>query len=88
MQPLSCHILPAIFNREFFHSGTKIVRHINLFGRTALVTGATGHLGLEAARHLVKVWASRVILTARTQSKGETVAAELRSALPKTNTCV
>lgn len=40
-------------------------------GRTIIVTGANTGLGKEAARHLVRLNAERVIITARTASKGE-----------------
>ncbi|KAH6884903.1 hypothetical protein B0T10DRAFT_409597 [Thelonectria olida] len=43
----------------------------SFLGRTVLVTGASGGLGLEAARHYVRLGASRVILGVRSQSKGD-----------------
>ena len=73
---------PGTVWKQVFHRVPKIPPHINLSGKTALVTGATGGLGLEAARQLLLVRASRLILTARTQSKGQTAAAELQSAFP------
>ena len=45
-------------------------------GRTALVTGATGGIGLEIARALA-AGGARVILPARNRAKGESVAATL-----------
>jgi len=45
-------------------------------GRTALVTGATGGIGLEIARALAEGGA-RVILPARNREKGERVAADI-----------
>lgn len=46
-------------------------------GRTIIVTGANTGLGKEAARHLVKLNAERVIITSRTASKGEAAAKEI-----------
>jgi len=42
----------------------------SLTGKTVLVTGATTGLGLECAVQSVQAGASRVIITARTASKG------------------
>ena len=41
-------------------------------GKTVIVTGATSGLGYEAALKFAKLGASKVILTARDMSKGQT----------------
>ncbi len=41
-------------------------------GRTILLTGATSGLGFEAAKKIVGLYADRLIITARTESKGQT----------------
>lgn len=46
-------------------------------GRTIIVTGANTGLGKEAARHLVRMNADRVIITSRTASKGEAAAKDI-----------
>jgi NAD(P)-dependent dehydrogenase (short-subunit alcohol dehydrogenase family) len=46
-------------------------------GRTIIVTGANTGLGKEAARHLVKLNAERVIITSRDASKGEAAAKDI-----------
>lgn len=51
----------------------------DLTGRTALVTGATGGIGLEIARSLAAAGAT-VILPARDRAKGERVAADIPGA--------
>ncbi|KAF2449999.1 retinol dehydrogenase 12 [Karstenula rhodostoma CBS 690.94] len=43
-------------------------------GQTIVVTGSNTGLGLEAARHIVRLGAARVILAVRTISKGEAAA--------------
>jgi len=49
----------------------------SLRGKTALITGASGHLGAAMARGLAEAGA-RVIVSSRHLEKGETLAAELR----------
>lgn len=46
-------------------------------GQTIIVTGSNTGLGLEAARLLVRLNVSKVILAVRTLSKGETAAADI-----------
>ncbi len=57
----------------------EVLEGIDLSGRVAIVTGASGGLGAVAARGLAKAGAA-VTLTARDVPKGEKVAAEIRSA--------
>jgi len=56
----------------------EVMEGIDLSGRTAIVTGASGGLGAVAARGLAQAGAA-VTLTARDVAKGEKVAAEIRS---------
>jgi NAD(P)-dependent dehydrogenase (short-subunit alcohol dehydrogenase family) len=53
----------------------------NLRGKTAVVTGANGGLGLETAKALAAKGA-HVVMAARNQSKAEGAAAEIRSDTP------
>lgn len=46
-------------------------------GQTVIVTGSNTGLGLEAARHLVRLKAAKVILAVRTVSKGEAAVADI-----------
>lgn len=46
-------------------------------GQTIIVTGSNVGLGLEAARHFVRLDASKVILAVRTIKKGEAAAASI-----------
>lgn len=57
---------------------TDVLAGIDLHGKVALVTGASGGLGAETARALASVGA-RVTLTARDAAKGERAAAEIRA---------
>lgn len=53
-------------------------------GKTVLVTGASGGLGLEAARHYARLGAARVILGVRSQSKGESAKKSIDDSLKLT----
>jgi len=46
-------------------------------GQTVIITGANTGLGKEAARHVVRLGASKVILAVRTISKGQAAADEI-----------
>ena len=46
-------------------------------GQTIIVTGANAGLGLECARHLVKMGAKKTIIACRTVSKGEAAKADI-----------
>ncbi|KAM0303810.1 hypothetical protein ACHAPM_003380 [Fusarium culmorum] len=58
-------------------------KYLDLTGKTALVTGTTSGLGLEACRQLLSHGVSQLIMSARTEIKGEAVAAELRFQYPQ-----
>lgn len=51
-------------------------------GQTVIITGSNTGMGLEAARHLVRLDAARVILAVRSTTKGEAAAASIRSSFP------
>jgi len=46
-------------------------------GQTIIVTGSNTGLGLEAARHFIRLNAAKVVLAVRTISKGEAAAADI-----------
>ena len=46
-------------------------------GQTVIVTGSNTGLGLEAARHFIRLNAAKVILAVRTVAKGEKAATEI-----------
>lgn len=46
-------------------------------GQTIIITGANSGVGLEAARHIVRLGAAKVILAVRDVSKGERAAADI-----------
>lgn len=51
-------------------------------GKTAIVTGASGGLGLEAARHFARLNAAKVILGCRSTERGEAAKRDIEASLP------
>ncbi|RYP68165.1 hypothetical protein DL771_006815 [Monosporascus sp. 5C6A] len=67
-------LIPPRYFLEYFRSQlfTTLPRQSNSFaGQTVIVTGSNTGLGLEAARHIVHLGASKVILAVRDTSKGD-----------------
>ncbi|KAG8416189.1 hypothetical protein J3459_013686 [Metarhizium acridum] len=52
-------------------------------GRTVIITGANTGLGLEAARHFVRLNATRVIIACRNVAKGAAAKADIESTTPR-----
>ncbi len=63
----------------FDSTASQVAEGIDLSGRVAVVTGASGGLGKETARALAERGA-RVTLTVRDLEKGEQAAREIRDA--------
>ncbi|OBS20943.1 hypothetical protein FPOA_07283 [Fusarium poae] len=57
-------------------------KYLDLTGKTALVTGTTSGIGLEACRQLLSHGVSQLVMSARTKIRGEAVANELRIQYP------
>ncbi len=53
-----------------------------------IVTGSNTGLGLEAARHFLRLNATKVILAVRTSSKGESAAADLIASTKRTKSSI
>ncbi|KAF2230352.1 short-chain dehydrogenase/reductase-like protein, partial [Viridothelium virens] len=56
-------------------------------GQTIIVTGANVGLGLEAARHFVRLHATKVILACRSTSKGEDAKRDIEASTQRPDTC-
>ncbi|KAI1764577.1 hypothetical protein GGR53DRAFT_520291 [Hypoxylon sp. FL1150] len=67
------------FYRQFFSDA-------DLAGKTAIVTGANGGIGLECARILLNLGLSKLIIAVRDKTKGDVAAKTLRSD-PKLASC-
>jgi NAD(P)-dependent dehydrogenase (short-subunit alcohol dehydrogenase family) len=68
---------PATSKFGFESTTDEVLEGVDLSGKLALVTGASGGLGEETARALASHGA-RVVITARDMPKGEAVAAKIR----------
>jgi len=74
-----------LFNirRQLFQSVPPLPPGVNLAGKTALVTGSNVGLGLECARHFLRLQPSQLIMGVRSVEKGEAAAADLHSEFPE-----
>lgn len=82
--------LPTDFLGRFLKSQFKNLPYpdTSFAGQTVIITGANTGLGLEAARHIVRLNATRVILACRSLSKGEAAIASIKSSLPDHKTII
>ncbi|MCJ1357020.1 MAG: hypothetical protein MMC33_007016 [Icmadophila ericetorum] len=71
-----------IWNQCF---GTTPYPTSSFTGKTIIVTGSSNGLGLEAAKHFVRLNASKVILAVRNVEKGAQVKSEIESSFNKSN---
>ncbi|KIL84993.1 hypothetical protein FAVG1_11864 [Fusarium avenaceum] len=72
----------AFIWRQLFQSIPSPPSTIELFGQTALITGANTGLGFESARQLLALNLSHVILAVRSQSRGDIAANRLQAEFP------
>ncbi|KAL4767263.1 hypothetical protein BDW60DRAFT_212089 [Aspergillus nidulans var. acristatus] len=75
--------LVGFWIRHFNELAPPLPRSINLSGKTAIVTGSNIGLGFESAHHLLSLQLSHLILTVRSQSRGDAAAAELQRQYPE-----
>lgn len=74
--------LPGIFTKQILHRVPPIPSHITLEGRIALVTGGSSGLGFECSRQLLQCRLSHLIITGRSQTRGDAAASKLRNEFP------
>ncbi|KAJ5094735.1 hypothetical protein N7456_010596 [Penicillium angulare] len=82
--------MPGVFTAGFFYS-QFIYRPAypegSLEGQTVLITGANVGLGLEAARHAVRLGASRVIIGVRNVKAGEEAKQDIETSNNRPGVC-
>ncbi|KAI1210266.1 NAD(P)-binding protein [Annulohypoxylon truncatum] len=71
------------FLRRQLFGGPPVLsrRDFDLSGKTAIVTGANGGLGLECSRHLLNLGVSKLIIAVRNEAKGEAAREALTTVL-------
>ncbi|KAL7948380.1 hypothetical protein V8C42DRAFT_314249 [Trichoderma barbatum] len=67
----AAHVVWGLLTNRWSAPDFESLDNLPIHGKTVIVIGASGGLGLEAARHYVRLGASRVILGVRSQSKGD-----------------
>lgn len=74
--------IPGTLYKQIFVHPKPLPSDLRLNGRTAIITGASGGLGFEAARHLLKLKLSYLIIAVRSQAKGDAASTKLREEFP------
>ncbi|KAK3292265.1 uncharacterized protein B0H64DRAFT_466953 [Chaetomium fimeti] len=73
---------PGILTKQILHRVPRIPSRTTLQGKTALVTGGSSGLGFECGRQLLQCRLSHLVITTRSQTRGDAAAAKLRSEFP------
>lgn len=73
---------PGILSKQILHRVPPVPSRTTLQGKTALVTGGSSGLGFECGRQLLQCRLSHLVITARSQTRGDAAAAKLRSEFP------
>ncbi|KAL5374473.1 hypothetical protein DPSP01_011926 [Paraphaeosphaeria sporulosa] len=76
--------IPQILGEGLFAKLPVLVNEDTCAGKTYIITGGNHGLGLETARHLVRSFAARVILTVRNMKAGENAKADIERATGRT----
>jgi NAD(P)-dependent dehydrogenase (short-subunit alcohol dehydrogenase family) len=74
--------IPAFFRRQFSLHPPALPAGTDLTGRIAIITGGNAGLGLEASRQFLRLRPSQLIITVRSQSKGDAAVSTLRREFP------
>ncbi|KAI1134230.1 NAD(P)-binding protein [Hypoxylon sp. FL0543] len=79
--PFHSHFFGFLYRQWLLHR-KPIPTGTTLSGQTAIVTGANSGLGFEAARQLLRVGLSHLIVAVRSQSRGDAATQKLRREFP------
>ncbi|KAB5566847.1 putative short-chain dehydrogenase/reductase family protein [Coniochaeta sp. 2T2.1] len=75
-------LLLTLIRSQFLTTPRRAPAPTDLTGQVAIITGASSGIGLHAARHLLSLNLSHLILAVRNQAKGHAAAARLRGSYP------
>ncbi|KAK8011614.1 hypothetical protein PG990_010579 [Apiospora arundinis] len=85
LAPNPAPYFPSIFIETQFRTKQPPTPQLDLTGQVAIVTGANTGLGFEAARQLLVLRLTHLIITVRSSAKGEAAAEKLRREHPQAN---
>ncbi|KAK4069069.1 hypothetical protein Trihar35433_5648 [Trichoderma harzianum] len=77
----AAHVVWGLMTNRWSYPSIESLENLPIPGKTVIVIGASGGLGLEAARHYARLGASRVILGVRSQNKGDEAKRNITSSL-------
>ncbi|CEN60454.1 hypothetical protein ASPCAL02892 [Aspergillus calidoustus] len=72
----------AFFRRQFRMHPPPLPAGTDLTGRTVIITGGSGGLGVEASRQFLRLRPAHLIVTVRSQAKGDELTAKLQKEFP------
>ncbi|KAI2619547.1 NAD(P)-binding protein [Hypomontagnella submonticulosa] len=82
--PLDVPFFPNVFVKNQFHTKpSRPPKTTDLTGKVAIITGANTGLGFEAAKQMLSLRLSHLIIAVRNSVKGENAADKLRAKFPK-----
>ncbi|KAI2618424.1 NAD(P)-binding protein [Hypoxylon sp. NC1633] len=83
LPPLSVPFFPDVFIKNQFRSKPqRPPKTTDLTGKVAIITGSNTGLGYEAAKQMLSLKLSHLIIAVRSGAKGEAAAAKLRALFP------
>ncbi|KAI1390319.1 NAD(P)-binding protein [Hypoxylon trugodes] len=84
LPPLDVPFFPNVFvKNQFCTKPDRPPATTDLTGKVAIITGANTGLGFEAAKQMLALKLSHLIIAVRNNAKGEDAAAKLRTKFPK-----
>lgn len=84
LPPLDVPFFPNVFvKNQFCTKPQKPPETTNLAGKVAIITGGNTGLGFEAAKQMLSLKLSHLIIAVRNSAKGEDAATKLRAKYPK-----